>query len=117
MIIKRCERQARSRSSSPPFGSVSRVRGGNFQRLFQHAGWTGAFPRGAFGVRHYCAIGLNAKEANNEGFADQVMELLPLYACKERVVAIGEIGFDEMTRLEENTFERSSSSPRNLTCW
>jgi hypothetical protein len=31
----------------PGFWVGSRVRGGNFPRLFLHAGWMGAFPRGA----------------------------------------------------------------------
>lgn len=66
-------------------------------------GWE-RFRAGQFGIRHYCTIGLNAKEANNEPLADEVMELLPLYAMKEGVVAIGEIGFDDMTAAEEKYF-------------
>ena len=54
-----------------------------------------------FGIQHYCTIGLNPKEANNERLADEVMELLPLYICKEGVVGIGEIGFDDQSSLEE----------------
>ena len=42
-------------------------------------------------------MGLNSKEANNVALAEQVMELLPLYAGKEGVVAIGEIGYDDQT--------------------
>jgi hypothetical protein len=63
-------------------------------------GWE-RFRAAQFGVRHYCAIGLNAKEANNEALADAVMEVLPRFALKEGVVAIGEIGFDEQTAAEE----------------
>jgi uncharacterized protein len=77
---------------------------GTFQDYFSTlVGWE-RFRAGQFGVRHYCAIGLNSKEANNEALAEQVIELIPRYACKEGVVAIGEIGFDEMTRLEEKYF-------------
>src|SRR5690625_1178816 len=32
------------------------------------------------------------------------MELIPRYAAKEGVVAIGEIGYDDMTKLEERYF-------------
>jgi len=32
------------------------------------------------------------------------MELISFYACKKGVVSIAEIGFDEMTRLEEKYF-------------
>jgi predicted metal-dependent TIM-barrel fold hydrolase len=62
------------------------------------------FRAGQFGIHHYCTIGLNPKEANNEPLAEQVMDLLPLFACKEGVVAIGEIGFDDGTAAEEKYF-------------
>jgi uncharacterized protein len=68
-------------------------------------GWE-RFRASQFGIQHYCTIGLNSKEANNEALAEGVMELLPRYLCKERVVALGEIGFDEMTALEERYFVR-----------
>lgn len=63
-------------------------------------GWE-RFRASQFGIRHYCAIGLNSKEANNEALAEAVMEILPLFLGKEGVVAVGEIGFDEQTALEE----------------
>ncbi|MEX0995229.1 MAG: TatD family hydrolase, partial [Balneolaceae bacterium] len=66
-------------------------------------GWE-RFRAEQFGIRHYCTIGLNSKEANNEALADEVMELIPRYANKEGVVAIGEIGYDDMTDLEEKYF-------------
>ncbi len=59
------------------------------------------FRASQFGIKHYCTIGLNPKEANNERLADEVMELLPLYVCKEGVVGIGEIGFDDQSKAEE----------------
>lgn len=62
------------------------------------------FRAGQFGIRHYCTIGLNSKEANNEGLAEEVMEILPQFALKEGVVAIGEIGYDEQTDLEDKYF-------------
>ncbi|MDA3960302.1 MAG: TatD family hydrolase [Planctomycetota bacterium] len=62
------------------------------------------FRASQFGIRHYCTIGLNSKEANNEALAEGVMELLPLYLAKEGVVAVGEIGFDDQTTLEDKYF-------------
>jgi hypothetical protein len=77
---------------------------GTFQDYFNSLiGWE-RFRAGQFGIRHYCTISINPKEANNEALADQVMELLPLYACKEGVVALGEVGFDDMTEAEEKYF-------------
>ncbi len=66
-------------------------------------GWE-RFRSSQFGIRHYCTIGLNSREANNEELAEQVMEILPLYAYKEGVVGIGEIGFDDQTALEEKYY-------------
>ena len=66
-------------------------------------GWE-RFRASQFGIKHYCTIGLNSKEANNKALAEAVMEILPLYACKEGVVAIGEIGYDDMTPAEDKYF-------------
>ena len=68
-------------------------------------GWE-RFRAGQFGIRHYCTIGLNSKEANNEELAEGVMEWLPRFALKEGVVAIGEIGYDEQTELEDRYFRQ-----------
>lgn len=62
------------------------------------------FRAGQFGIRHYCTIGLNSKEANNEELAEGVMEILPRFALKDGVVAIGEIGYDDQTELEDKYF-------------
>ena len=59
------------------------------------------FRASQFGIRHYCTVGLNSKEANNEELAEAVMEILPLYLQKEGVVALGEIGYDDQTELED----------------
>lgn len=83
-----------------------RTEAGSFKDYFSSlVGWE-RFRASQFGIRHYCTIGLNSKEANNEALAEQVMELLPLFALKENVVAIGEIGFDDQTKLEEKFFRQ-----------
>lgn len=77
---------------------------GTFKDYFSSlVGWE-RFRAGQFGIRHYCTISLNPKEANNEAIAKEVIDLLPLYACKEGVVAIGEIGYDDMTEAEDKYF-------------
>lgn len=81
-----------------------RTQVGAFQDYFSSlVGWE-RFRASQFGIRHYCAMGLNSKEANNEPLAEQVMELLPLYVGKENVVAIGEIGYDDQTAAEDKYF-------------
>lgn len=66
-------------------------------------GWE-RFRSSQFGIKHYCTIGLNSREANNEALAEQVMEILPLFIYKEGVVGIGEIGFDDQTAAEEKYY-------------
>lgn len=77
---------------------------GSFKDYFSSlVGWE-RFRASQFGIKHYCTIGLNSKEANNEGLADEVMDLLPKYLMKEGVVGVGEIGFDDQTKTEEKFF-------------
>jgi len=73
------------------------------------------FRAGQFGVRHYCTVGLNSKEANNQELAEGVMEILPRFALKEGVVAIGEIGYDEQTELEDKYFRLQLELAKELS--
>lgn len=66
-------------------------------------GWE-RFRASQFDIRHHCTMGLNPKEANDEELAQQVLDVLPRYLAKDRVVAVGEIGFDGMTAAEERAF-------------
>ena len=77
---------------------------GSFRDYFNSlVGWE-RFRAAQFGIRHYCTISLNPKEANNPAVADEVIDLLPLYLCKEGVVAVGEVGYDSMTPMEDKYF-------------
>lgn len=66
-------------------------------------GWE-RFRSSQFGIKHYCTIGLNSREANNEALAEQVMEILPLFVYKEGVVGVGEIGYDDQTAAEDKYY-------------
>ncbi|PCJ63447.1 MAG: hydrolase TatD [Planctomycetota bacterium] len=66
-------------------------------------GWE-RFRASQYGIKHYCTIGLNSKEANNEALAEEVMEILPRFLPKEGVVAVGEIGYDDQTKLEDKYY-------------
>ncbi len=66
-------------------------------------GWE-RFRASQFGIRHYCTMGLNPKEANNVALAEEVMKVLPRYMAKDGVVAVGEIGFDDITPAEDRFF-------------
>ncbi|MFJ7243418.1 TatD family hydrolase [Kitasatospora sp. NPDC098652] len=56
-----------------------------------------------YGIQHFCAIALNPKEANDPR-CTPILDDLPRYLVKDRVVAVGEIGFDAMTDSEERAF-------------
>lgn len=91
-----------------------RTQVGSFQDYFSSlVGWE-PFRASQFGIRHYCTIGLNSKEANNVPLAEQVMELLPLYLQKENVVAVGEIGYDDQTPAEDRFFRAQLELAREL---
>lgn len=77
---------------------------GTFEDYFRSLlGWE-PFRASQFGITHWCTLSLNPKEANNPRIAPGVIDLLRRYLNKERVVAVGEIGFDEMTADEEKYF-------------
>ena len=66
-------------------------------------GWE-RFRAKQFGIAHYCTIGLNPKEANDPRLVEPVLELMPRFLRKDGVVAVGEIGFDDLTPGEEKVF-------------
>jgi hypothetical protein len=68
-------------------------------------GWE-RFRASQFGIRHFCTIGLNPKEANNPKLASEVIGLMPRYLGKEGVLGVGEIGYDDQTDAEEKAFVR-----------
>ena len=87
---------------------------GSFKDYFSSIiGWE-PFRASQFGIKHYCTIGLNSKEANNQPLAEQVMELLPYYAIKDNVVAIGEIGYDDQTEAEDKFFRLQIELAKDL---
>ena len=62
------------------------------------------FRAAQFGIKHVCALALNPREANDRSLAAEVLRLLPLFLEKDNVVAVGEIGYDEITPAEERAF-------------
>lgn len=83
-----------------------RTNAGSFADYFAAlVGWERA-RASQFGIRHYCALGIDPKEANDEGLAHDVLEMLPRFLVKEGVLAVGEIGLEEQTSAEEDAFAR-----------
>jgi predicted metal-dependent TIM-barrel fold hydrolase len=59
-----------------------------------------------FGIDHFAAISLNPKEAEDQVLADEVIDGLAEYLDHPRAVALGEIGFNNITPNEEHAFVR-----------
>lgn len=79
---------------------------GTFEDYFLSlVGWE-RFRASQFGIKHYCTMGMNPKEANDDALANAVLELLPQYLEKDGVVAVGEIGYDDVTDAEDRVFRR-----------
>ena len=77
---------------------------GTFEDYFLSLlGWE-RFRSQQFGIRHFCTLALNPKEANNPQVADGVLGLLKKYLEKDGVVAVGEIGYDDQTPAEDKYF-------------
>lgn len=59
-----------------------------------------------FGVDHWSAIGMNPKEAEDRKLADEVIDGMGEYLDHPRCVALGEIGFNNITENEEHALVR-----------
>ncbi|MCX5367399.1 TatD family hydrolase [Streptomyces sp. NBC_00124] len=80
-----------------------RTNAGSFTDYFDSlTGWE-PFRASQFGIRHYCALALNPKEANDPR-CREVLGALPRYLARDGVVAVGEIGYDSMTPAEDEVF-------------
>jgi len=77
---------------------------GTFEDYFLSlVGWE-RFRAQQFGIHHFCTLALNPKEANYDDLSRGVLELLPRYLEKDTVVAVGEVGYDDVTDAEERCF-------------
>jgi predicted metal-dependent TIM-barrel fold hydrolase len=76
---------------------------GSFTDYFDSIlGWE-PFRASQYGIAHFATIGLNPKEAN-DARCREVLDVLPRYLVKDRVVAVGELGYDSMTKEEDDVF-------------
>jgi predicted metal-dependent TIM-barrel fold hydrolase len=53
-----------------------------------------------YGIRHFCWVCINAKEAENISLAREVISVLPEFLNKPNVLGVGEIGLNKNTRNE-----------------
>ncbi len=76
-----------------------------FYDYFRHL--TEQEPRRAaeYGIKHFCWICINPKEAEDTTFAREVMAIIPEFLDKPNVLGIGEIGLNKNSRNELAIFE------------
>ena len=58
-----------------------------------------------FGIRHFCWVAVNPKEAENPALSREVLKHMPEFFQKPTVLGVGEIGFHKTTKNEEEIFE------------
>lgn len=61
---------------------------------------------GRFGIDHFAAVALNPKEAEDRALADEVIAGLAPHLDHARCVALGEVGFNNITANEEHALVR-----------
>jgi hypothetical protein len=72
-----------------------------FSQLTEHE------PRRAakFGLKHFCWLCINSKEAEDVKLAEEVIALVPQFLGRPNVLGIGEIGLNKNSRNELRVFE------------
>lgn len=56
-------------------------------------------------IEHFCWICINPKEAEDVGFAREVMAMIPEFLARPNVLGVGEIGLNKNSRNEMTIFE------------
>jgi uncharacterized protein len=58
-----------------------------------------------FGLKHFCWLCINPKEAEDVKLAEEVIALIPEFFDRPNVLGIGEIGLNKNSRNELRVFE------------
>lgn len=58
-----------------------------------------------YGIRHHCWLCINPKEAEDPGFAREVIKIIPDFLDRPNVLGIGEIGLNKNTKNELTILE------------
>ncbi len=76
----------------------------SFRDYFRHL--TEFEPKRAaqYGIKHYCWVCINAKEAENVSLAREVIAILPEFLDRPNCLGVGEIGLNKNTRNEAIIF-------------
>jgi predicted metal-dependent TIM-barrel fold hydrolase len=82
-----------------------RASAASFHDYFQQLTVTEPARAARFKIRHYCWIGMNAKEAEHLELAREVIAMLPQYLERPNALGIGEVGLNKNSRNEIAIFE------------
>lgn len=91
-----------------------RKHAGSFLDYFDHLYNYEHNRAGRYGIKQYVALAMNPKEANDREMAAAVVKELPRYLERERVVSVGEIGFDAINSVEEESFIEQAELARQF---
>lgn len=90
-----------------------RKHAGSFLDYFDHLVNYEVKRAAQYGIERYVSLAVNPRESNQRELADAVLKELPRYLDHPRVVAVGEIGFDSITELEEASMRRQIEMARS----
>ncbi|MCP3955262.1 MAG: metal-dependent hydrolase, partial [Desulfobacterales bacterium] len=77
-----------------------------FHDYFEHISAVEPVRAARFGIKHYCWIGLNSKEAEDLQLAAAVVDMIPGYLDRPTVLGLGEIGLNKNSRNEIQVLEK-----------
>lgn len=80
-----------------------RKRAGSFYDYFDHISNFERERAANYLIDHYCCIAVNPRESNNVELRNEVLAEMPRWLANPSVVAVGEIGFDDITDAEEES--------------
>ena len=93
--------------SEPAFwAGFDRGSADSFRDYFYHLTVTEPARAARFGIRHFCWIGLNSKEAENLKLAEEVLAIMPEFLDASTAIGIGEVGLNKNSRNEIKVFEK-----------
>lgn len=70
----------------------------------------------AYGIRHFCWLCINPKEAEDPVFAREVIQLIPQFLACPNVLGIGEIGLNKNSRNELTVLEEQIALAAKYNC-
>ncbi|MBI4600359.1 MAG: TatD family hydrolase [Planctomycetes bacterium] len=90
-----------------------RKRAGTFYDYFDHITTFERQRAANYLIDHYSAVAVNPRESNDVPLRDEVLREMPRWLDRASVVAVGEIGFDDITEAEAESIRRQLEISRD----